>query len=101
MEGAIVEDEKTMKTLLAHKLDFLTNMDAVSRKLCPQMEFFVAFSSIEFEYTSSSESLYCFANGKIQNLIRNRKDLNLPAVSQGFTNHTSNGYFYNNTQLNY
>lgn len=70
-----------MKKYLAHKLDFLTNVDAVTQKLCPTMEFFVSFSSIEFEYASSTENLFCFANGKIQNLIRNRKTSNLPAVS--------------------
>lgn len=76
-----IEDERTMKKYLAHKLDFLTNMDAVTRKLCPTMEYFVSFSSIEFEFAPSTESLLCFANGKIKNLIRNRKSSNLSAVS--------------------
>lgn len=65
---------------LNQKVDFLTNMDKITRKLCPNLEFFVSFSSVEYEYGSVEKSIYHYVNGIVQNLMRNRKNSNLSAV---------------------
>lgn len=74
-------DENSLKIILSQKVDFLTNMDIVTRKICPSIDYFVSFSSIELGYGVDGLGLYSYANGTIQSLMRNRKNSNLNAVN--------------------
>lgn len=66
---------------ITNKIDFLQNMDITTRKLCPELQYFVSFSSVEFLYGANGYSVNSYANGLLQNIMKKRKNSNLCAVS--------------------
>ena len=73
--------ENNLKNVQDLKIDFVKNMDTLSRGICPDLKYFVSFSSVEFLYADKGYALNSYLNGLIQNIMRKRKDAGLCAVS--------------------
>lgn len=64
---------------LAPKAVAMTHLDVASRRLCPDLELFVAFSSIVCGLGNAGQANYGMANAIMERIIEKRLSDNLPA----------------------
>ncbi|XP_039302494.1 fatty acid synthase [Solenopsis invicta] len=66
LRDALIEnlEEADFKTALSPKIDITKNLDAVSRKLCPSLDYFVVFSSVSSGRGSNKLRFRKLSHGK-------------------------------------
>ncbi|XP_065218308.1 fatty acid synthase-like [Planococcus citri] len=57
------------------------HVDQLSRKMCPNLEYFVVFSSIICAYGNIDQTNYGFANSVMERICENRRSDGLPALA--------------------
>ncbi|PSN36092.1 hypothetical protein C0J52_13099 [Blattella germanica] len=63
------------------KVDVARSLDAMSQRLCPELEYFVAFSSIASGRGNVGQSAYGMANSTLERICEERRMLGLPALA--------------------
>ena len=62
------------------KVPSITNLDTLSRKLCPHLQYFVAFSSKTSGRGSAGQTNYGYANSFMERVCEQRRESGLPAL---------------------
>lgn len=70
---------ESFRETLAPKVDTTHHFDQLTRTHCPDIEYFVAFSSIASGHGNAGQSNYALANALMERIIEKRKLDNLPA----------------------
>lgn len=78
MENQTPED---FATVCAPKVDGTKQLDIVSRKECPELDYFVAFSSVSCGRGNAGQANYGLANSAMERICEARQALGLPGVS--------------------
>ncbi|CAH0560904.1 unnamed protein product [Brassicogethes aeneus] len=73
--------EEQFYSVVAPKLYVCENLDKISRIKCPNLDFFVVFSSMVSSLGNAGQANYAFANSAVEMLCENRKQQNLPAMA--------------------
>ncbi|OCT62677.1 fatty acid synthase [Xenopus laevis] len=63
------------------KYDGTLNLDRVSREKCPELDHFVAFSSVSCGRGNAGQSNYGFANSTMERICEKRRQDNLPGLA--------------------
>lgn len=66
-------DEKSFMAVLKPKTLSTMHLDEVSRRMCPQLDHFVVFSSISSGYGNAGQTNYGFANSATERIIEKRR----------------------------
>lgn len=56
------------------------NLDVVSRKHCPELDYFVVFSSVSCGRGNAGQVNYGFANSTMERICEARQEIGLPGV---------------------
>lgn len=64
---------------MAPKADATKHLDEISRKLCPELQYFVVFSSVSCGRGNAGQSNYGMANSVMERIIEQRSLMGLPA----------------------
>ncbi|XP_011863329.1 PREDICTED: fatty acid synthase-like [Vollenhovia emeryi] len=75
------QTEVDFKAVMLPKVDITRNLDAVSRKLCPSLDYFVVFSSTSCGYGNIGQTNYGFANSTMERLMERRQANGLPGLA--------------------
>ncbi|KAJ3652394.1 hypothetical protein Zmor_018363 [Zophobas morio] len=75
------QSEENFHAALEPKAYATLHLDRVSRKLCPQLRYFVVFSSLSCGRGHVGQSNYGMANSVMERICENRKRDGLPAVA--------------------
>ena len=62
------------------KVPSITNLDTLSRQLCPHLQYFVAFSSKTSGRGSAGQTNYGYANSYMERVCEQRRESGLPAL---------------------
>lgn len=75
LHDAFIEDQTaaTFKKVAAPKVDALGYLDAVTRKFCPNLDYFVAFSSQSSGRGFVGQNNYGYANSVMEHICENRR----------------------------
>lgn len=68
-------------TVCKPKVDGTKFLDTVSRKLCPELDYFVAFSSVSCGRGNAGQANYGLANSAMERICEARQAAGLPGVS--------------------
>ena len=66
------------------KVSSTKNMDALSRKLCPELDWFVCFSSVSCGRGNAGQSNYGYANSVMERICEDRVNDGLPGIENFF-----------------
>jgi fatty acid synthase, animal type len=72
-------DEECFKKVYEPKVNSTLYLDELSRKLCPQLDHFVVFSSIACGYGNIGQTNYGFANSAMERIVEKRRLEGFPA----------------------
>ncbi|GBL99475.1 Fatty acid synthase [Araneus ventricosus] len=78
MENQTVEN---FKEVCASKVISTLNLDAASRELCPELDWFVCFSSISCGRGNAGQSNYGYANSVMERICEERSKEGLPGLA--------------------
>lgn len=80
---ALIENlkEADFKTVILPKVDVTRSLDAISRKLCPSLDYFVVFSSVSSGRGNMGQTNYGFANSTMERLMEERQVNGLPGLA--------------------
>ncbi|CAG2102302.1 unnamed protein product [Medioppia subpectinata] len=67
------QTEKSMQKVFEPKIDAIKNLDTISRKLCPHLQYFVAFSSVSGGRGNAGQTNYGLANVYMQEVCESRR----------------------------
>ena len=83
LKDALIENQsvETFKDVCEPKLTGLKHLDVVSREKCPQLEHFVAFSSLTAGRGNGGQSNYGYANSAMERICERRRRDGLPATA--------------------
>lgn len=83
IQDALFEDQtkESFENVCNIKIKGTYNLDMISRKLCPQLDHFVCFSSIASSNGNHGQSNYGFANSSMESICHNRKNDGLPSLA--------------------
>ncbi|XP_011695797.1 PREDICTED: fatty acid synthase [Wasmannia auropunctata] len=83
LRDALIEnlEEADFKTVILPKVDVTRNVDVVSRKLCPSLDYFVVFSSVSCGRGNIGQTNYGFANSTMERIIEERQANGLPGLA--------------------
>lgn len=83
LRDGLLEDqtESEFSQVCVPKIDGTKNLDAASRKLCPELDYFVCFSSISCGRGNIGQTNYGLANSAMERICENRQTLGLPGTS--------------------
>ncbi|KYN15123.1 PREDICTED: fatty acid synthase-like [Trachymyrmex cornetzi] len=108
LRDALIEnlEEADFKTSILPKVDVTRNLDVVSRKLCPSLDYFVVFSSVSSGRGNIGQTNYGFANSTMERIMEERQANGLPGLAiqwgavgdVGLIIETMGGY--NDTEVN-
>ncbi len=75
LHDALIENQSfdSFREVCEPKLEGLKNLDEVTRKKCPQLDFFVAFSSLTAGRGNGGQSNYGFANSAMERICEVRR----------------------------
>lgn len=68
-------------TVCKPKVDGTKMLDTASRKLCPVLDYFVAFSSVSCGRGNAGQANYGLANSAMERICEARQAAGLPGVS--------------------
>lgn len=75
------QSAKDFNTVALPKVDGTKNLDAASRKLCPELDYFVAFSSVSCGRGNAGQANYGLANSAMERICEARQAVGLPGVA--------------------
>lgn len=75
------QTEADFKTVAKPKIDATKNLDLASRKLCPQLEHFVTFSSVSCGRGNAGQANYGLANSAMERICEARQSSGLPGLA--------------------
>ena len=75
------QTEADFKTVCLPKVTGTKILDAVSRELCPELDYFVAFSSVSCGRGNAGQSNYGLANSAMERICEDRQASGLPGVA--------------------
>lgn len=80
LNDAFIEDQTaaTFKKVCAPKMDALGHLDTITRQLCPQLDYFVAFSSQSSSRGFIGQNNYGYANSVMEHICEQRRLDGLP-----------------------
>ncbi|XP_071632956.1 fatty acid synthase [Temnothorax longispinosus] len=83
LRDALIEnlEEADFKTVILPKVNVTKNLDAVSRKLCPSLDYFVVFSSVSCGRGNMGQTNYGLANSTMERLMEERQANGLPGLA--------------------
>ncbi|CAG2113120.1 unnamed protein product, partial [Medioppia subpectinata] len=83
LKDALIENqtEQTFREVCQPKLNGLKHLDAATRLKCPQLDFFVAFSSLTAGRGNGGQSNYGFANSAMERICERRRADGLPGLA--------------------
>ncbi|XP_039315167.1 fatty acid synthase-like [Solenopsis invicta] len=83
LRDALIEnlEEADFKTVISPKINVTRNLDAVSRKLCPSLDYFVVFSSVSSGRGNMGQTNYGFANSAMERMMEERQTNGLPGLA--------------------
>lgn len=86
LNDSILENQtpEKFKEVCLPKVDTSINLDKVSRKLCPQLDYFVCFSSVAASLGNPGQSNYGFANSVMERVVEQRKEDGLHGLAVQF-----------------
>ncbi|CAG2108473.1 unnamed protein product [Medioppia subpectinata] len=67
------QSAQSFKTVCDPKVNGTVNLDNVSRQMCPQLDYFVAFSSVSCGRGNAGQSNYGFANSSMERVCESRR----------------------------
>ncbi|XP_039309372.1 fatty acid synthase-like [Solenopsis invicta] len=74
-------EEADFKAVISPKVNITRNLDAISRKFCPSLDYFVVFSSLSGSRGNIGQTNYGFANSAMERIIENRQANGLPGLA--------------------
>jgi fatty acid synthase, animal type len=77
-------DDRTVddfKAVCAPKVDGTINLDNASRSLCPNLDYFVCFSSVSCGRGNIGQSNYGLANSAMERICESRQSIGLPGTA--------------------
>ncbi|XP_039311877.1 fatty acid synthase-like isoform X2 [Solenopsis invicta] len=83
LRDALIEnlEEADFKTVILPKINVTRNLDAVSRKLCLSLDYFVVFSSLSSGRGNKGQTNYGFANSAMERIMEERQANGLPGLA--------------------
>ncbi|KAG5306378.1 FAS synthase, partial [Pseudoatta argentina] len=83
LRDALIENlqEADLKASILPKVNVTRNLDVVSRKLCPSLDYFVVFSSISSGRGNVGQTNYGFANSAMERIMEERQANGLPGLA--------------------
>lgn len=75
------QDEESFEKCCKPKIHSTYLFDKLSRRMCPQLEYFVCFSSVVSGRGNAGQSNYGFANSYMEQVCQNRLNKSLPALA--------------------
>lgn len=75
------QTEADFKTVCLPKVTGTKILDSVSRQLCPELDYFVAFSSVSCGRGNAGQSNYGLANSAMERICEDRQASGLPGVA--------------------
>lgn len=75
------QSKDSMEKVLQPKVMALRNLDLISREFCPDLEYFVAFSSVISGRGNVGQTNYGYANSYMERLCEIRRSEGLPALA--------------------
>lgn len=83
LKDAMMENQSAadFKTVCLPKVDGTKNLDTVSRNLCPQLDYFVAFSSVSCGRGNAGQANYGLANSAMERICESRQLAGLPGLA--------------------
>jgi fatty acid synthase len=83
LRDALIEnlEEADYKVVILPKVNGTRNLDIVSRKSCPSLDYFVVFSSISCGRGNVGQTNYGFANSAMERLMEQRQTNGLPGLA--------------------
>lgn len=70
----------SFEKVAAPKINGTKNLDNVSRKMCPDLDYFVVFSSCSSGRGNSGQTNYGYANSAMERICEARQEVGLPGV---------------------
>ncbi|KAL6440739.1 hypothetical protein ACFW04_003291 [Cataglyphis niger] len=83
LRDALIENltEADFKTVTLPKIEGTRNLDAISRKSCPSLDYFVVFSSTSCGRGNMGQTNYGFANSAMERMMEQRQANSLPGLA--------------------
>uniref|UniRef100_W4VRN6 Fatty acid synthase n=1 Tax=Corethrella appendiculata TaxID=1370023 RepID=W4VRN6_9DIPT len=83
LRDGLIEDssEADFKTVCVPKVDGTKNLDAASRKLCPDLDYFICFSSVSCGRGNIGQVNYGLANSAMERICEARQACGLPGTA--------------------
>ncbi|XP_039306405.1 fatty acid synthase-like [Solenopsis invicta] len=83
LRDALIEnlEEADFKTIILPKINITRNLDAVSRKFCLSLDYFVVFSSLSSGRGNMGQTNYGFANSAMERMMEKRQANGLPGLA--------------------
>jgi fatty acid synthase, animal type len=83
LHDAFIEnlEEADFKTVIAPKVNVTRNLDTVSRKQCPSLDYFVVFSSVSSGRGNMGQTNYGFANSAMERMMEEGQTNGLPGLA--------------------
>ncbi|XP_015587765.1 fatty acid synthase [Cephus cinctus] len=83
LRDALIENltEADFKAVALPKIDATKNLDVVSRKFCPSLDYFVIFSSVSCGRGNAGQTNYGLANSSMERIVEQRQASGLPGLA--------------------
>lgn len=83
LKDAMMENQSAgdFKTVCLPKVDGTKNLDNASRSLCPQLDYFIAFSSVSCGRGNAGQANYGLANSAMERICEGRQAAGLPGLA--------------------
>ncbi|XP_015126151.1 fatty acid synthase [Diachasma alloeum] len=83
LHDALIQDleEGQFVAVARPKIDATKNLDAVSRKMCPSLDYFVVFSSVSCGRGNAGQTNYGLANSAMERIVEQRQANGLPGLA--------------------
>nr|QNL15121.1 fatty acid synthase 1 [Meteorus pulchricornis] len=83
LRDALIENQEEghFKLVTMPKVDGTKNLDNISRKLCPSLDYFVVFSSVSCGRGNAGQTNYGLANSAMERIIEHRQLHGLPGLA--------------------
>lgn len=75
------QEESHFAAVAAPKITATKNLDELSRKLCPSLDYFVVFSSVSCGRGNAGQTNYGFANSTMERIVERRQANGLPGLA--------------------
>ena len=83
LRDALIEnlEEGHFKSVTMPKVDGTKNLDSVSKKYCPELDYFVCFSSVSCGRGNVGQTNYGLANSAMERIMEQRQAAGLPGLA--------------------